>query len=90
MTTPVTAHLAAGAGSKGRNKNGKGKRYAGPVTTDSQLVQRLVDNTVGSHQNSMKDDFIVAHFKTPCSMCTSYCNGVSRHAAVQRAACSRC
>jgi hypothetical protein len=75
---------AGGQGPKGRSKSGKGKRYAGPVTTDSQLVQRLVDNTVGSHQNGMKEDFIVAHFKTPCSMCTQYCNGVRPFASPVR------
>lgn len=46
------------------------------MTTDLQLLQRLADNTVGSNTDSMKEDFIVAHFRTPCSICAGYCNGV--------------
>lgn len=62
---------------KARSKaNGKGKRYVEPATTDLQLLQRLADTTVGSNADSMKEDFIVAHFRTPCSLCPGYCNGV--------------
>lgn len=59
-----------------RATSGKGKRLHVPPTLDGQLMQRLVENTIGSHQNGMKDDFIVAHFRTPCSLCAQYCDGV--------------
>lgn len=59
-----------------RATSGKGKRLNVPSTLDGQLMQRLVENTIGSHQNGMKDDFIVAHFRTPCSLCAQYCDGV--------------
>eukprot|EP00892_Ulva_mutabilis_P000524 jgi/Ulvmu1/10472/UM064_0009.1 len=62
--------------SKMRATSGKGKRLNVPPTLDGQLMQRLVENTIGSHQNGMKDDFIVAHFRTPCSLCAQYCDGV--------------
>lgn len=39
-------------------------------------MQRLADHSVGSNQNGMKEDFIVAHFRTPCSLCARYCDGV--------------
>lgn len=63
---------------KARGKSsGKGKRYPNtPVTTDLQLLQRLGDNTLGSNTDSMREDFIVAHFRTKCSTCAGYCDGV--------------
>ena len=75
----MNVHARAVGNKKARSKaNGKGKRYVEPATTDLQLLQRLADNTVGSNADSMREDFIVAHFRTPCSLCPGYCNGVRR------------
>lgn len=70
------------AGKKGKKppaKRGKGagkaKRFAGPVTADTQLLMRFMES-LGSNSNNMKEDFIVAHFRPPCSICQGYCQGV--------------
>jgi hypothetical protein len=62
--------------SKARQNGGKGKRLNLPITTDGQLGQRLAESSLGSHQGNMINDFIIAHLKTPCSMCPNYCDKV--------------
>lgn len=63
-------------GSKARQNGGKGKRMNVPFTTDGQLGQRLAESSLGSHQGNMINDFIIAHLRTPCSMCPEYCDKV--------------
>lgn len=58
---------------KGRPKTAqtaKGKRGAGPATTDEQLMARL-----GETISQMREDFIVVHFRPTCSFCRKYFNG---------------
>jgi E1A/CREB-binding protein len=59
------------AGKKGGGrsvKGSKGKRYASAfASADEQLLSKLGDTV--SH---MREDFIVVHFREPCSFCREY------------------